>query len=224
MPFSGDISDQYIDIITIHQYKLCVYPSCLVFGKPVFQHCILTYLSDQYLLIKERHLSLWFQFFDKLAQILGETEEHSSSNKETIIVIDSDCNSDNFDTVDITTLQNYCSFILKINKNDKTIELCAHYRQKICFNLDETDCFKLMDAFQTLFFKIYCYEPIIQYYVMELVKKCEKKDLEDKSGQKIFDFIQTVYSLPENQFHYVTELIQRHRLLFLHFKTLQILQ
>ena len=63
------ISDLYLDIWTIGTYKLCCYPNCLVFGKPVFENFELKFEANSYLQIKEHHFFRYFQFFNKVLQI-----------------------------------------------------------------------------------------------------------------------------------------------------------
>lgn len=215
------IKQKFIDIVTINEFKLAVYPSYLVFGIPVYQDFSLVFESNNYIRIKEHQITVWIDFFDRLAQILGNPDNQEELGKETLIVTDTVLADTNVNTLDVTKLDNCCYFVIKVELNQKIVYLTAKYQQTIYFTLPETESFLFIQAFRSIFFKIYAYPERVNFYTLEIVKKCPIKYLEDDSNEKIFDFIQTIYFLQENELYYITELVRRHRLLFIKFKQLQ---
>jgi len=219
-------NDKFIDILTINSFKLAVYPSFLVFGEPVFENYCLNFPADQYILIKEFQLSQWFTFLDKLGQIIGHPEDFRLDNnifdKETLIV--SNDSEDEVGNVDLKKLQNFCSSIIKFEEKTSTItvSLIGNFSQKVTFHLNEFDCYLFVQSFKTLFFKLYCYDSNISFYLLKVINQCDMECLEDETGNNFFEYIQKIYSFQTNQIHYMTELILRHRKLFIQYKNLKI--
>ena len=194
-----EIKAEYLDIATIGDFKLCCYPSYLVFGPLVFYNHKLQFHENSYFIIKEHHFKEYFEFFE---QILHNFE-NVPKNVETKLV----SKTDSIDKNCVTFLIN------EIEDSTPQITLQSKYEIKLKFVLEFEDIYSFSIGFRNICFKIFCYPVAAQEFVLHKLKD-EKVDYFTKKQNHLelsISISQTYFDhLTYEQLYTIGTIIERH--------------
>ena len=155
---SCEISDSFIDIHTIGNFKLCCYSHCLVFGKPIYEDFQLKFASNTYLKIYSHQYFRYFDFFNNVLQITKEIEE-SKENVELSIV-----------SPLLSLATNCVTYIYQTKENEETTVLIqSKYEENIRFILTLEEVHEFFLGFRNLCFKLFCYPIKIEEQIFRIL-------------------------------------------------------
>lgn len=200
-------SDIYIDICTVGDLKLAVYPNYLLLGKPVFDshHQRVKFNTLSSIKLSEPVFRNFFIFLQKAFQLF-ENEDNSL----TVIYSESPIS----DNVEIKDLKNSLFYEAEGEKNLRIVILCSTYNEtQVKFYLNFQTFNELCESFSCLFFKTYCYTAVQNTVIEHFVHLTIVKDIKQKSLKDLITLIkeQNVLELTHNEVLIIANLIVRHR-------------
>ncbi len=220
--------ENYIDIYTISQHKLAVYPSYLVLGHPIFDSSCekVKFNRQSSLKITENYFSSWLHFFYKVLFIFIE-DQHQDQHKEGQQLIYSEepveeQNKDNLQN------QKNCYFyeITKTQDTYNKVKISSTFSIKpVHFEFNSWDFFQLCQAFTSIFFKVYCYTPTQNLCIDNFIKSENSGFVLQSSFSEVLLHLknQTVYPLSLNECIRTAELIIRHKDILIQWKKLAVI-
>jgi hypothetical protein len=208
----------FVDIFTISEVKLAVFPNFIVIGEPIFdlKYQKVKFICENSLKITEISVINWFKFLKKLYSFFNpntESEIVIEKNKNFLIYCEESIEeNENLDT------KTNCIFykVDLIAEKTKCVTITSTYFVKpVQFTFKYLNFMELYKAFSAAFFKLYGYSTIenlcIENFIKSsstttgLIKKGTFKDILAKVKSD------TIIDLTINQCFKITELIIRHR-------------
>jgi len=197
-----DISEPFLDIFTVGEYKLCCFTSYLILGKPTNENHHLKFLSNSYLKINEHQYLSYFKFFSKVLQF-KEILTADEKNKETFIVNKTSSLDFNCVTYIFTEIENELP----------TIQIIYKYETKISFQFDFEEFYRFFVGFRNLCFKIYCYPLHIEECIFTMLKNEPFEYIEEICTRKTVDLriLSCSKVLTPNDYSYIITILNRHQ-------------
>ena len=195
---SSKISESFIDIQTVGDFKLCCYSNCLVFGKPIYENFHLRFASDTYIKIFSHQYFRYFDFFSNVLQITKEVQE-SEENVEN-------------------SISNSVLYVYQTKENVQTkVLIQAKYKNKITFILNLEEIFQFFIGFRNICFKVFTYPIKIEEFIFRMLHSHDLTYLKNIIKQEYV----TLHCLDEfnkNETVLLLQVILRHHTLLLKIK------
>ena len=201
------ITDVYIDISSVGDKKVAVYPNYLIFGKAIFDSHLqrAKFNEEASIKINERAFEHFLQFLSKAISIY-----HNKKTTLTLIHSDTFIPKD-FNLEEAKNCLYYNGFG---EKEERTLIITSTYNTpKVSFELNYKTYIELYEAFSNLFFKSYCYSPIQNIVIEHFVNNTSKNDIEEQCLKTIITNVKRLklINLTANQLLRLSTLIVRHR-------------
>jgi hypothetical protein len=218
-------SKNYIDIFSVSQYKLAVYPLFLVFGQPLFDSNSQEVKFNQHksLKIQENYLSSWLHFLSCV--ILNYVEDQHVEGQQ-LIYSETPVNEENKNNLQN---QKNCYFY-ETEKNEDTsfykVKIFSTFtKEPLQFTLDSWEFFELCQAFSSIFFKLYCYTPTQNLCIEHFINNENSGHVKECSLYEAYLHLraQTLFPLSVNECIRTAELIIRHKNILIEWKKLAVL-
>ncbi len=163
MDQNPEITEDFLDIVSIGCYKLVCYSFGLVLGIPHFVDYKLTFQTNTYLKITEFEFSEYFQFLQVLVDYLYLNvqdriklqQKYQQKYLQDHIIVSH--NPDNPYIEQTNDYVCYCRISENAQSGNFKLILNINLPEKLSFNLDECQIYNFICGFETLFFKVYCY-------------------------------------------------------------------
>jgi hypothetical protein len=201
------ITDIYIDIASVGDKKLAVYPNFLCLGKPIFDTHLqrVKFLSDTTIQITERSFEYFLVFLPKAFKIF----DHLKTEWKLIYteqVIEKNSN--------LEEAKNCLCYYGSGEKDQRTVTITSSYPlKKLSFNLNSIEFQELCQAFSNLFFKSYCYPPMQNTIIDDFVLTSTLKDIQELTLKDLLLHFKSnsVIDINPNEALIIANLIVRHR-------------
>jgi hypothetical protein len=210
------ISELSIDICSVGRYKLAVFPCFLALGIPVWNGSSVIFNENSYIKISEYHLSAWLLACISFPDITFDKSK--SIGTENIISYEDCGESDEENSDGIKKMTNLVSYIIQ---EDNFIQIKA---ERFSLQLNEPETSLFVQAFKTLFFKVFCYHQRDNNFVFMIIQKCSLPFLENDSDENFENLRETLKTLSifdSHQLCFYPELIRRHREILSLYKVVQ---
>jgi len=199
--------DVYIDICTVGDYKLAVYPNYLLFGKAVFDSHLqrVKFQNNNTIKLTEPIFAPFFIFLQKSFKLFENDEQ-----KVTLIYSETPITDD----LNLLQIKNCLFYNAEGEKNNRIIVITSTYCSKnIVYKLNYQAFCELCESFSTLFFKTYCYTPVQNTVIEHFVHLTSVSDIKKKQLKDFIQIIrhQNVLDLMPNEVLQICNLIVRHR-------------
>lgn len=218
--------ENYIDIFSVSNFKLAIYPQYIVFGQPIFDigsqkvkfHCHTS------LKIQEHCIDNWLNFLRKVS---FDFIEDKTTTGQQVIYTERPIEEENINNLQ---KQKNCHFY-EIKNSENTPNLKAvtfsstYLTTPVHFTLDSLEFLQLCQAFSTGFFKIYCYTPTQNLCINNFVETENSAYIMECSLYEVFLHLraQTLLPLSVSECIRTAELIIRHKDILIKWKKLSIL-
>jgi hypothetical protein len=200
-------SDNYIDIFTISDYQLAVFPLFLIFGPPTFDTRLqkVKFNCETSFKLPEDSISYWFTSLQKLIDLFFDNHTRYPQEliySETPVQEEERNNLEN---------KKDC-FYFQVSNTILTIT-STYTAKPVHFTFDASTFVKFCEGFSTIFFKLYCYTPAQNLCIEQLVKSENTGFLIESSFHEIFLSLraQALMPLTINECVRISELIIRHK-------------
>ena len=201
------INDVYIDIATIGDKKLAVYPNYLCFGKSLFDSHLqrVKFNTEASLKITERSFEYFLLFIPKALKLFDnlKTDLKLIYSEE---IIDPKAN--------LEEAKNCLCYYGRGEKNQRTIVITSSYTpNKLSFQLNFFEFKEFCQAFSNLFFKSYCYSPLQNTFIDYFVLTSTLNDIQELTLKQLLIKIKSLslIDITVNEALIVANLIVRHR-------------
>ena len=201
------INEIYIDIATIGDKKLAVYPNYMCFGKSIFDTCIqrVKFNIESTLKITERSYEYFLIFIPKALKIFNNTKTNLNLIY-TEEVIDKNA--------DLEQAKNCICYYGSGEKDQRTLIITSSYSSnKLSFHLNCLQFEEFCQAFSNLFFKTYCYTPVQNTIIDNFVLTSKLTDIQELTLKQLLVKIRnnSLIDLTANEALIIATLIVRHR-------------
>lgn len=216
---------QFVDIVTINELKLVVFPNFIVIGEAFFdqKYQKVKFLCETSLKISERSILNWFKFLKTVYNYFYPSDENKvviEDNKNFLIyseeTVEANANLEE---------KNNC-FYYKTNLIDNQAKCVTvtstNYGTPIHFSFKNVAFMELYRAFSSVFFKIYGYTSVQNLSIETFIKSSSTTSGLIKRGsfKDILSMVktETIIELTNSECFKITELIVRHRNILLFWK------
>ena len=199
--------DIYIDICSVGDYKLAVYPNYLLFGKAIFDSHLqqVKFSNNNSIKLTEPIFAPFFIFLQKSFKLFENNEQ-----KVTLIYSEAPVTDD----INLSNVKN-CIFYSAEGENiNRLIVITSTYSAKnVVYKLNYQAFSELCESFSSLFFKTYCYTPVQNTVIEHFVHLTSVSDIKKKTLKDFIQIIkhQNVLDLIPNETLQICNLIVRHR-------------
>lgn len=219
MDQNPNITEDFLDIVSIGCYKLVCYSFGLVLGIPYFVDYKLTFKTNKYLKITEFEFSEYFEFLLLLVDYLYLNvqertefqEKHEQKYLQNHIIVSH--NPENHNIEQTNDYICYCQIIENPQSGNFKLILNVNLPQKISFILDECQIYNFICGFETLFFKVYCYNVDVYRSVRLFINQFTADEIcnivQNSSQQDIYQLL--ISTTNPNLRIIVSEVINRHK-------------
>lgn len=214
----------YIDIFSVSNFKLAIYPQYIVFGQPIFDISTqkVKFNTQTSLKIPEESLTHWFEF---LHTVFVDFMEETNTKGQHLIYTDEPIEEENKNNLQ---KQKNCYFYeIKSNEsNIKVITFCSTYLTlPLYFTLEALEFLQFCQAFSTGFFKMYCYTPTQNLCIQNFIETENSGYIIKCTLYEVFLHLraQTLLPLSVSECMRTAELIIRHKDIIIKWKQLAVL-
>ena len=216
--------ENYIDIFSVSNFKLAIYPQYIVFGQPIFDISSqkVKFNCQTSLKIPEDCLTHWFEF---LHTVFVDFMEDKDTKGQYLIYTEKPIEEQNKNN--LQKQKNCYSYERKSNENDiKVITFCTTYSTlPNYFTLDALEFLQFCQAFSTGFFKMYCYTPTQNLCIQNFIETENSGYIIECTLYEVFLHLraQTLLPLSISECMRTAELIIRHKDILIKWKQLALL-
>jgi hypothetical protein len=214
-------SENYVDITSVGDYKLAVYPNFLVLGKAVFDTKLqrIKFSTETSFKIQEFAFENWFEFLKNGLNLFKNKDEVN------VLIHCEAAVQPNTNLEETTNTFYYCGKgPLPLEK--RTIIITSTYGlTPFSFEFNFHQFQALCEAFSSLFFKIYCYTPVQNIIIDHFVQSTPLPGIQNRSLKELFQSITHLnyLDLTPSECLVIADLIVRHRNLLMKWRHFAVL-